>query len=169
MFSYWGPKAVTFMFKLPPGHADLIFGAVTVLTGIFGTFLGGTVLDYAGGGSPAAAGVCVTSVLFGFAFLQIGFLSCRTLWPFVGLFAAGELMLFMVQAPVTRIILLSAPTALQPMAFSVQTISIHVLGDVPSPPLAGWLHDHLFDTDDVVRTSSDSCCTIPGPAFSAVL
>ena len=51
----------------------------------------------------------------------------------------------------TRIILLSAPVHLQPLAFSIQTIMIHVLGDVPSPPLAGWIHDHIFEPDDYVR------------------
>lgn len=33
----------------------------------------------------------------------------------------------------------SVPTSLRPMAMSLMTISIHLLGDVPSPPLLGWL------------------------------
>jgi hypothetical protein len=59
-----------------------------------------------------------------------------------------------LQAPMTRIILLSAPVHLQPLAFSIQTITIHVLGDVPSPPLAGWIHDHILHQGDKVRFHS---------------
>jgi MFS transporter, Spinster family, sphingosine-1-phosphate transporter len=151
MFAYWGPKAVTFMFHMQSDHADLIFGAVTVLSGIVGTLLGGLLLDALGGSARAAAGVCLGSCALGFVLLQLAFRLCYTIAPFVAVFAIGELVLFTLQSPVTRIILLSVPSDLRPMAFGIQTITIHVFGDVPSPPLAGWIHDKVFNADDVVR------------------
>lgn len=151
MFAYWGPKATTFMFHLPPGHADILFGAVTVLAGIAGTLAGGLLLDALGGSEPGAALVCLTSTIAGYVLLQAAFRLCFSLAPFVVVFAVGQFALFMLQSPVTRVILLSVAPELRPLAFGIQTIAIHVFGDVPSPPLAGWLHDTAFSADDVVR------------------
>jgi Organic Anion Transporter Polypeptide (OATP) family len=160
MFAYWGPKAVTFMFRMPPGRADLVFGATTVLSGIAGTLAGGLVLDALGGSARAAASVCLASCALGFVLLQLAFRVCYTFAPFVAVFAAGELVLFMLQSPITRIILMSVPADLRPLAFGIQTITIHVLGDVPSPPLAGWIHDAVFEADDIVRPAINPCASI---------
>lgn len=42
-FSYYGPKAAKELFSLDA--ADTVFGALTVVTGIMGTLLGGLLLD----------------------------------------------------------------------------------------------------------------------------
>ena len=151
MFAYWGPKAVTFMFALPPGHADAIFGATTVASGILGTLAGGLLLDRLGGAARDAAALCAASCAAGFCILQAAFRLCFSLPAFVAAFAVGETVMFTLQAPVTRIILTAVPPPLQPLALSLQTVAIHVFGDVPSPPLAGWVHDHSFHADDLVR------------------
>ena len=44
----WGPKAGRDVFSISGETADLVFGAVTVLTGVFGTLAGGLVLDWLG-------------------------------------------------------------------------------------------------------------------------
>jgi MFS transporter, Spinster family, sphingosine-1-phosphate transporter len=150
MFAYWGPSATTFMFSMHNGHADILFGGVTVLTGITGTLAGGLVLDALGGSETGAAAVCLASCALGFVLLQAAFRLCFTLTSFIVVFACGQFALFMLQAPITRIVLLAVSPDLQPLAFSIQTIAIHVLGDVPSPPLAGLVHDGLFSPDDVV-------------------
>lgn len=101
MFAYWGPKAVTFMFAMAPGSADVLFGAITVGTGILGTLAGGSLLDTTGGAGPrprhAAARVCLFSVGGGFLMLQAAFGAGRTLLLFSVLFALGEFLLFMIQ------------------------------------------------------------------------
>ena len=48
-----------------------------------------------------------------------------------------------VQAPVNAVALWSVPTELRPLAMSLSVVVIHLLGDVPSPPLLGWLQDYL--------------------------
>ena len=40
-YAYLGPKAGREIFNLPSEQADVTFGAVTVLTGVFGTIAGG--------------------------------------------------------------------------------------------------------------------------------
>jgi hypothetical protein len=39
----------------------------------------------------------------------------------------------------------SVPTSLRPFAMSMSVVAIHVLGDVPSPPLLGVLQGALQD------------------------
>ena len=48
-----------------------------------------------------------------------------------------------LQAPNTAVVLWSVPSRLRPLAMSVQVIVIHVLGDVPSPPLLGLLQERV--------------------------
>lgn len=95
--------------------------------------------------------ICLVAIAGGFLTVQVAFGLCYQLPIFMLIFAVGEFLLFMIQSPLTTLILLSVPADLRPLAFSVQTITIHVLGDVPSPPLAGWMHDHMFHADDSVR------------------
>jgi hypothetical protein len=47
------------------------------------------------------------------------------------------------QAPVGAIGMWSVPPSLRPLAISICTIIMHLLGDVPSPPLTGYLQTRL--------------------------
>jgi len=40
-YAYLGPKATRAIFQLPSEKADILIGAVTVVTGVFGTITGG--------------------------------------------------------------------------------------------------------------------------------
>ena len=40
-YAYLGPKATRAIFRLPSEEADILIGAVTVMTGVFGTIAGG--------------------------------------------------------------------------------------------------------------------------------
>ena len=54
----------------------------------------------------------------------------RTAWPCCR---------WCVQAPVAALCMWCVPTDLRPLGVSMMTVSIHLLGDVPSPPLVGLL------------------------------
>lgn len=56
---------------------------------------------------------------------------------FFTLFAVGEFALFSIQAPINAVSLWSVPTAVRPLAMSLGIVAVHVLGDVPSPPIVG--------------------------------
>lgn len=60
-YAYWGPKAGAKVFHLAPEGADLKFGAVTVVTGVVGTILGGVALDRVGSTMKNALAICAMS------------------------------------------------------------------------------------------------------------
>lgn len=143
VYAFWGPKAGKRIFNLEGETADLVFGGVTVLTGVFGSLIGGLLLDWLGSTLSNANLVCGLGQLVGALLLLPAFLFAKTFPVFVVLFALGELGLFTLQSPVAAIGMWSVPTALRPLAISMVTVSIHLLGDVPSPPLVGALQSAL--------------------------
>ena len=64
-FAYYGPKAGREVFDLKAADADVLFGAVTVTTGVMGTLLGGIVLDRAGSSMANAMQCCAWGVAAG--------------------------------------------------------------------------------------------------------
>eukprot|EP00882_Tetradesmus_deserticola_P004276 GHRQ01004516.1.p1 GENE.GHRQ01004516.1~~GHRQ01004516.1.p1 ORF type:complete len:408 (-),score=122.24 GHRQ01004516.1:387-1610(-) len=143
VYAFWGPKAGKQIYEMRGESADVIFGGVTVVTGVFGTLLGGLTLDALGSTLSNANLVCGVSNLVGLAFVLVSFLAAQSFTAFIILFAFGELALFMMQAPVAAIGMWSVPPALRPLAISMVTVSIHLLGDVPSPPLVGAIQSAL--------------------------
>jgi predicted MFS family arabinose efflux permease len=142
-YAFWGPKAGRAIFALDGATADAVFGAVTVATGVGGSVSGGFLLDRLGGTARAAAAICSGAAAGGMVLALLAFLAAPTFAWFVALFAAAELAMFSSQAPVGALGLWSVPSALRPLGISLTTTAIHLLGDVPSPPLVGWLQTAL--------------------------
>lgn len=143
VYAFWGPKAGKRIYNMAGESADIVFGGVTVITGIVGSLAGGLMLDALGSTLANANLVCGVSNLVGLVLVLLSFLAARSFTVFITLFAAGELALFMMQAPVGAIGMWAVPPALRPLAISMVTVSIHLLGDVPSPPLVGALQSAL--------------------------
>ena len=59
-----------------------------------------------------------------------------------------------LQAPQNAIVLWSVPPLLRPFAMSMQLITIHVLGDVPSAPALSLLQSQLHNWRSVLLLSS---------------
>lgn len=64
-YAYWGPKAGAKVFSMTPEGADLKFGAITVITGVIGTVLGGVALDKVGSTMTNALAICCISNVLG--------------------------------------------------------------------------------------------------------
>jgi hypothetical protein len=143
VYAFWGPKAGKRIYQLQGESADVVFGGVTVITGVFGSLFGGLALDFLGSTLSNANLVCGVSNLVGLVFVLASFLAAQSFTAFIILFALGELALFMMQAPVNAIGMWSVPPVLRPLAISMVTVSIHLLGDVPSPPLVGAIQSAL--------------------------
>lgn len=141
-YSYWGPRAGYAIFNLE--KADLVFGGMTVVCGIFGTLAGGIILDKIGSTILNGFKLLAIATFVGGVACFVSFLS-RTLKVFLPLFALGELFIFSTQGPVNYLILQSVSTNLRPLAMAVSTVCIHVFGDVPSSPVVGALQDYLED------------------------
>ncbi|CAN6459442.1 unnamed protein product [Victoria cruziana] len=139
-YSYWGPKAGYYIYNM--SNADLLFGGITIVCGIFGTLAGGYILDHIQATIHNAFKLLSGATLFGAVFCFSAFLSPK-LYGFVILFSIGELLVFITQAPVNYVCLHCVKPSLRPLSMAMSTVSIHVLGDVPSSPLVGVLQDYV--------------------------
>lgn len=139
-YSYWGPKAGYDIYNMT--DADLVFGGITIICGIFGTIGGGLFLDYIGSTISNAFKLLSGATLLGGAFCFCAFIS-KKLYGFIPLFAVGELLIFATQGPVNFVALHCVEPSLRPLAMAMCTVSIHIFGDVPSSPLVGVLQDYV--------------------------
>ncbi|KAM0938780.1 putative major facilitator superfamily, MFS transporter superfamily [Dioscorea sansibarensis] len=141
-YSYWGPKAGYAIYHM--SNADLLFGGITIVCGIFGTLAGGLILDKIQSTISNAFKLLSVSTFFGASFCLIAFW-LKSLYGFIALFSIGELLIFATQAPVNYVCLHCVRPSLRPLSMAMSTVSIHIFGDVPSSPLVGVLQDHLND------------------------
>uniref|UniRef100_A0A061REG6 Mfs general substrate transporter n=1 Tax=Tetraselmis sp. GSL018 TaxID=582737 RepID=A0A061REG6_9CHLO len=143
--AYWGPKAARELFGLGPEWVDLLFGGLTAVTSIAGTLAGAALSDYLG--SSLRRSMVVSGAVTGIAFLslEVSFLSSVSIsFPvFMVVFGFGMLFLFGASGPSNAVNMWSVPVGLRPQAVSFSTIMSHLLGDVPSPPVLGWLEGRL--------------------------
>ncbi|XP_059437572.1 probable sphingolipid transporter spinster homolog 2 [Corylus avellana] len=139
-YSYWGPKAGYNIYHM--NNADLLFGGITIVCGIFGTLSGGRILDYMSATISNAFRLLSAATLLGAMFCFSAF-CFRSLYGFVALFSVGEILVFATQAPVNYVCLRCVKPSLRPLSMAISTVSIHIFGDVPSAPLVGILQDHV--------------------------
>ncbi|XP_026446835.1 probable sphingolipid transporter spinster homolog 2 [Papaver somniferum] len=137
-YSYWGPKAGYAIYHME--NADLMFGGVTIVCGIFGTLAGGLILDRMNSTISNAFKLLSGATFVGAIFCFSAFLS-HNLYGFLVLFAIGELFVFATQGPVNFVCLHSVKPSLRPLSMAMSTVSIHIFGDVPSSPLVGVVQD----------------------------
>ncbi|EFN51305.1 hypothetical protein CHLNCDRAFT_8328, partial [Chlorella variabilis] len=142
-FAFYGPKAGREMFDIQPERADLTFGAITVLTGTLGTLAGGTLLDAVGSSMRNALLLCTLGITLGGALSVAAFWAAGSFPLFSFVFALAQMAMFTSSAPSNAVSMWCVPTALRPFAVSMSVVAIHVLGDVPSPPLLGALQGRL--------------------------
>ena len=145
-YAYWGPQAGHALFFDPTDKsaaADLTFGGVTVLSGVLGTVAGGLLLDRLGSTLRNAFYICTAANFIGFFFVTMAFTLAKSFASFMILFGIGQSFIFLLQAPIIGIGMWTVPRGLRPLSVSLLTIVIHLLGDVPSPPLVGLLQSHL--------------------------
>uniref|UniRef100_A0A7N0ZVC4 Major facilitator superfamily (MFS) profile domain-containing protein n=1 Tax=Kalanchoe fedtschenkoi TaxID=63787 RepID=A0A7N0ZVC4_KALFE len=139
-YSYWGPKAGYNIYHM--ANADLMFGGITIVCGIFGTLAGGYALDHMVATLSNAFKLLAGATFFGAIFCFAAF-CMKSMYAFIALFAVGELLVFATQAPVNYVCLHCVKPRLRPLSMAMSTVSIHIFGDVPSSPLVGVLQDHI--------------------------
>ena len=147
-FAFWAPKYLHARYSMETGHASFVFGLVTVVAGIAGTFAGGALADRAARGAKDEAGiaranlvVCAVSAAVG-APLAAAAIAAPTSNLFFLLVFPCEVALFLQSGPVNVALLRSVPEGLRASAMAVSIWAIHFLGDLWSPPLMGLVADH---------------------------
>lgn len=139
-YSYWGPKAGKDIYNM--ASADLMFGGITIVCGIFGTLSGGFILDKMESTIPNAFKLLSGATFLG-AIFCFGAFCFKSLYGFIPFFSVGELLVFATQAPVNYVCLHCVKPSLRPLSMAMSTVSIHIFGDVPSSPLVGLLQDKI--------------------------
>jgi MFS family permease len=139
--AYWMPTFLVKVRGIPQAQATTGFGAIVVVTGFLGTFVGGWLGDYWLKFSREAylwMSGWITLLAVPFAFLALTAASPSVYYPAI---VVAELLLFMSTGPVnTAIVNLVSPLQ-RASAVALSMFTIHFLGDVPSPLLIGWLSD----------------------------
>ena len=144
---FWMPVFLERVRGVPAEAATTGFGAIVVLTGLFGTMAGGWLGDYCVRRSRQGylwfSGV-VTLAAVPFALLALA----APLPPayYSGIVIA-ELLLFMSTGPINAAIANAVSPLERASAMALSMFLIHLLGDIPSPPLIG----HLSDVGSLAR------------------
>ncbi|PSS02760.1 Sphingolipid transporter spinster like [Actinidia chinensis var. chinensis] len=151
-YSYWGPKAGYNIYHM--SNADMVFGGITVVSGILGTVAGGYVLDKMTSTISNAFKLLSAATFLGAAFCFSAF-CFKSLYAFLALFSIGELLVFATQGPVNYICLHCIKPSMRPLSMAMSTVAIHIFGDVPSSPLVGVLqdYDHNWRETALILTS----------------
>jgi MFS transporter, Spinster family, sphingosine-1-phosphate transporter len=137
----WMPNFLERVHNIPAVQATTSFGAIVVVTGFLGTFLGGWLGDYWVKSSRQAylwMSGAITLVAAPLTFVALTAASSSVYYPAI---IAAELLLFMSTGPINSAIANMVSPTERASAFALSMFVIHLLGDVPSPTLIGWLSD----------------------------
>jgi MFS family permease len=139
--SWWMPAFLERTRGVPRTVATIQFGAIVIATGFLGTFAGGYLADALRRRfRQADLWVSGASALLAVPAILVVFMTWRP-----GLYLAAlvlaQLLLFASTGPVNAAIVAEVPPAERASAVALSILAIHLLGDVPSPWLIGYISD----------------------------
>lgn len=139
--SHWMPTYIySFRHAGTLGTINTIFGAITVVTGISATLLGGIVGDRLRGRIPGAyLFVSGMGLLLAFPFFLL-MLIVPFPWAWIFVFLA-EFCLFFNTGPSNTALANVTHPSMRATAFALNIFFIHACGDAISPPIIGALAD----------------------------
>jgi MFS family permease len=139
--AFWMPAFLERSRGIPRSEATVSFGAIVVVTGFVGTFLGGWMGDYFAKRSQSAyLWLSAISCLIAAPFVWVA-LTTQAPHVYLASMVAGQLLLFLSTGPINAAIANLVTAAERASAIALSVFAIHVLGDVLSPPLIGALSD----------------------------
>jgi MFS family permease len=139
--SWWMPAFLERTRGVPRTVATVQFGAIVIATGFLGTFAGGYVADALRRRfREADLWVCGASALAAVPATLVVFLTLRP-GLYLAALVVAQLLLFASTGPVNAAIVAEVPPAERASAVALSILAIHLLGDVPSPWLIGFLSD----------------------------
>jgi MFS family permease len=135
--AFWAPAFLERMRGVPKSQATVEFGAIVVVTGLLGTFAGGWLgdflLKYRKEAYLWVSGIA-TLLAVPAAFVALTSASRSVYLPAIVL---TEVLLFVSTGPINSVIVNVVSPRERSSAVALSIFAIHVLGDVPSPPLIG--------------------------------
>ncbi|HEY0554139.1 MAG TPA: MFS transporter [Thermoanaerobaculia bacterium] len=140
--AFWTPAFLERERGLAHADATVQFGAIVVVTGFVGTFLGGWLGDkLLPRFKESYLWVSGVSTLAAVPFAWIAFTAHGRVAYTVAI-AIAETLVFVSTGPVNSAIINVVEPERRATAVALSILAIHLLGDVPSPPLIGLVSDH---------------------------
>jgi MFS family permease len=137
----WMPSFLSRVHNIPLDRANLNLGAITVIDGFVATLIGGWLGDqYLKRRASAYYVLSAVSMLLAFPAALLAFYGPVS-WMYAAMYVA-EFFLFLNTGPLNAAIVNSVSPAIRATAVGVNLFVIHILGDVPSPLLIGFISDH---------------------------
>jgi len=139
----WMPAFLERARGIPRSEATVSFGAIVVITGFIGTFVGGWLGDYCAKYSRQAylwLSAIATLVAAPFVWMALT-TNSHTLYLVCMVWA--QLCLFLSTGPINAAIVNLVSATERATAIALGVFAIHLLGDALSPPLIGALSDHF--------------------------
>jgi MFS family permease len=139
--AFWTPAFLERERGMERLDATVQFGAIVVVTGFVGTFFGGWLGDRLLRRFRASyLWVSGASTLAAVPFAWIAF-TAQSRTVYTAAIVVAEILVFMSTGPVNSAIVNEVAPDRRATAVALSILAIHVLGDVPSPPLVGYLSD----------------------------
>jgi MFS family permease len=138
---FWMPAFLERARGIPRAQATVSFGEIVVVTGFVGTFVGGWLGDYCVKYSRQAflwVSAVATLIAAPCAWAALTSASPRFYWTAM---VVAQLFLFVSTGPINAAILNLTSPLERASAIAVSIFTIHILGDVLSPPVIGALSD----------------------------
>ena len=152
--AHWMPLFLNRCHGIPQDTASFRFGALTVVAGLLGTFVGGWLGDWLQKRHRGAYFmICGVSMLVATPFAIILFTTSNLSLMWSAVFLA-EFCLFLNTGPGNTIIANVIAPNMRATAFAVNTFAIHCLGDAISPAVIGAISDAM------ARRGVDTVCSL---------
>jgi predicted MFS family arabinose efflux permease len=147
--AYWLPKFLTVTKHIPQARATSVLALISLLAAVIGMVAGGGLADRLAKISPRALFLVPGLALLGsipFTLLAIHGTSEPAIYA--GVFLAEALM-FLVTGPCNAVIANVVMPNMRASAFAVTLFAVHLLGDLWSPTLMGWVADTFGRRDSM--------------------
>ena len=139
--AFWMPSFLKRVRGATPSEATVQFGVITAVTALVGTYGGGLLAERALRRTKHGhLWFCGLSTLIAAPFVLLA-LTLESPPLYLGAIVVGGLFLFASTGPVNLAIINSVRPDQRVAAVALSIFTIHILGDVPSPPLVGMISD----------------------------
>jgi len=138
----WIPTYIQRSFALSQVNANMLFGGIAVVSGFFGTLIGGFLGDKWASRRPHGhMRISSLSMFLALPFYVGGILSANLI-EFAILLSLAQFFFFISTSPINVTIIEAAPKNFRTSAMAISIFAIHLLGDAISSPIIGLISDY---------------------------
>jgi len=139
---YWMPAFLERVRGMPRSEATVTFGAIALVTGFVGTFAGGWLGDlFLSRSKQSYLWVSGIATLLAAPATYVA-VSNPHRGVYLPAIAIAEVFIFMSTGPVNSAIINVVKPGERATALGLSVLVMHLVGDIPSPPLIGLVSDH---------------------------